>query len=504
MTDYLDTNAIARINVLQRWFLDSFSFPSSEELLLFSEADVELSGVIKFAAESDEKAENDEWCCKLVPMLRSALQTARLQLNNSLQTSLAKYHAEDDRDLLVAPSAIACGGLGLFTSKDVAAGETVCYYAGLVYNFNTKNLLEDQSYLLYLGYSEMFDEDIFIDSLDLLEVKGRYMNDPLNETLYNVKWSRSLDNVAQLRCGVVATRDIIAGEEIFVSYGSDYWLSSSIEGSVLSSAAAAATAALSSKCTDQRGDCPVCEYLGKRTVLLEKDLCPSCGSLEGLSKDRDLPKRGVVRAYDWANGSVAPWSTRDGTATYATPVHVALDALKRAGISETISTAGLVIDLGCGDAQILRAAASTLYAKGIGFEIDPVALLAATQKIKEESLQHLVEVRNQDLMKIDLIAVIKEAVAEMMAAQNDSKGGVTPNSPSNLLTVVITAFLLPASLKRLRIKLQNAAAAEYQKGEVHVVVKVVTFKWNMEDSGERWEGKNLGELDAKSRFTIYE
>ena len=84
----------------------------------------------------------------------------------------------------------------------------------------------------------------------------------------------------------------------------------------------------------------------------------------------------------------------------------------------------------------------------------------------------------------------------MMAAQNESKGGVTPNSPSNLLTVVITAFLLPASLKRLRIKLQNAAAAEYQKGEVvhyiqqtyihtsytsHVVVKVVTFKWNMED-----------------------
>ena len=76
----------------------------------------------------------------------------------------------------------------------------------------------------------------------------------------------------------------------------------------------------------------------------------------------------------------------------------------------------------------------------------------------------------------------------MMAAQNESKGGVTPNSPSNLLTVVITAFLLPASLKRLRIKLQNAAAAEYayQKGEVvhyiqqtyihYVVVKVVTFK----------------------------
>ena len=248
MADYLDTNAIARINVLQRWFLDSSSFPSSEELLLFSESDVELSGVIKFAAESDKEAENDEWCCKLVPMLRSALQTARLQLNDSLQTSLAKYHAEEvDRDLLVAPSAIACGGLGLFTSKDFAAGETVCYYAGLVYNFNGKNLLEDQSYVLYLGYSEIFDEDIFIDPLDLLEVKGRYMNDPLNETLYNVCWSRSMDNVAQLRCGVVATRDIIAGEEIFVSYGSDYWLSSSIEGSVLSSSASLLP---SSKCTD--------------------------------------------------------------------------------------------------------------------------------------------------------------------------------------------------------------------------------------------------------------
>ena len=144
---------------------------------------------------------------------------------------------------------------------------------------------------------------------------------------------------------------------------------------------------------------------------------------------------------------------------------------------------------------VLRLLLST--SKVLPFEIDSVALLAATQKIKEESLQHLVEVWNQNLMKIDLIAVIKLKQWQKWWQQNKSKGGVTPNSPSNLLTVVITAFLLSASLKRLRIKLQNAAAAEYQKGEVvhyiqqthihYVVVKVVTFKWNMVDSGERWE-----------------
>ena len=107
--------------------------------------------------------------------------------------------------------------------------------------------------------------------------------------------------------------------------------------------------------------------MGKTTVLTEIDLCPNCGSLEGLIESRDLPDHGVVRSFDWASGSVAPWRTRDGAETYSTSPDVALDALKVAGISEGL---GCVIDLGCGDAQILRAAASTFKIRCVGLELD--------------------------------------------------------------------------------------------------------------------------------------
>ena len=49
--------------------------------------------------------------------------------------------------------------------------------------------------------------------------------------------------------------------------------------------------------------------------------------------------------------------------------------------------------LGCGDANILRTAATFFGIKGIGLEIEDVVLTEANVQIKADNLQHLVSVR---------------------------------------------------------------------------------------------------------------
>ena len=103
--------------------------------------------------------------------------------------------------------------------------------------------------------------------------------------------------------------------------------------------------------------CPIC------TAPVENESCETCGSLEGVDQDSFAASR--VFGYDWAAGSVAPWRDAQGRA-YATPAELAESALAAAGIER----GGYVIDLGCGDAAIMRAAARFgCRATGTGAEI---------------------------------------------------------------------------------------------------------------------------------------
>eukprot|EP00613_Pedinella_sp_CCMP2098_P030818 CAMPEP_0171747594 /NCGR_PEP_ID=MMETSP0991-20121206/39557_1 /TAXON_ID=483369 /ORGANISM="non described non described, Strain CCMP2098" /LENGTH=125 /DNA_ID=CAMNT_0012347703 /DNA_START=10 /DNA_END=387 /DNA_ORIENTATION=+ len=67
---------------------------------------------------------------------------------------------------------------------------------------------------------------IYVDSVDL-RMKARYMNDCLSEAGYNVTFVP--DCIGEY-ARVVALRNITAGEEIFVSYGRQYWEASSVSG----------------------------------------------------------------------------------------------------------------------------------------------------------------------------------------------------------------------------------------------------------------------------------
>jgi ubiquinone/menaquinone biosynthesis C-methylase UbiE len=67
-----------------------------------------------------------------------------------------------------------------------------------------------------------------------------------------------------------------------------------------------------------------------------------------------------------------------------------------------IKPGDLLYDLGSGDGRILIAAAKKYRIKAVGFEVDPGLVKLAREKIKQENLEQLVEVRQEDFMTADL------------------------------------------------------------------------------------------------------
>jgi hypothetical protein len=72
---------------------------------------------------------------------------------------------------------------------------------------------------------------LYVDPVDT-RMKARYINDCLSESGYNVTF---VSDCAGECARVVALRNIAAGEELFVSYGSQYWETSEVCGVKLSS-----------------------------------------------------------------------------------------------------------------------------------------------------------------------------------------------------------------------------------------------------------------------------
>lgn len=124
-----------------------------------------------------------------------------------------------DDHLVVRKSKIPNAGQGLFYEaprmlEPIIAGSVICYYTGHRHDFLSQKTLHDKSYLLNIAAG------IFVDPGPLLSIKARYINDPLNEKVVNCEFK---PDPKHFRCAVVALRDISHGEELFVSYGEQYW-----------------------------------------------------------------------------------------------------------------------------------------------------------------------------------------------------------------------------------------------------------------------------------------
>ena len=62
----------------------------------------------------------------------------------------------------------------------------------------------------------------------------------------------------------------------------------------------------------------------------------------------------------------------------------------------------LLYDLGSGDGRIVITAARKYGAKAVGFEIDRALVKNSRDRIREAGLEHLVEIREQDVRTVDL------------------------------------------------------------------------------------------------------
>ena len=162
-------------------------------------------------------ADDFDFLCQEVDDVNQLHQRC-LMVRREMNQLLPPHDLARDNDLVVQLSGIKNAGQGLYVtgklSEAIPCGQVVCYYTGHLHNFHSSRELKDKSYLL------MVSGDIFVDPQPLPQIKARYINDPINESLVNCifKAEPSLS-----RCSVVSLRDIYPGEELFVSYGELYW-----------------------------------------------------------------------------------------------------------------------------------------------------------------------------------------------------------------------------------------------------------------------------------------
>ena len=62
----------------------------------------------------------------------------------------------------------------------------------------------------------------------------------------------------------------------------------------------------------------------------------------------------------------------------------------------------VAFDLGCGDGRIIITAALKTGCHGVGYDIDPERVAEARRNVKLHGVEHLVEIRQQDIFTVDL------------------------------------------------------------------------------------------------------
>ena len=127
----------------------------------------------------------------------------------------------ETKSLYVDSSTIPNSGKGLFAKRDFKKGEFICKFTGEIID-------SDELYKRDIGGPR---SHYFIDmgnkTLDVYKSKGlaRYANDA--EGLTKIKGKKNNSSIYmdddEKYVYIAATKNIKAGEEIFVSYGKDYW-----------------------------------------------------------------------------------------------------------------------------------------------------------------------------------------------------------------------------------------------------------------------------------------
>ena len=122
--------------------------------------------------------------------------------------------------LVIKKSRLPGAGKGLYTTKPIGKDCKIIEYRGEIIGYNEyrrRARNEEDDYLFYLR------RDLCIDAKHTPGFKARYANDAAGITRLKGVRNNSDYVIFGDKCFIVASRDIRAGEEIFVNYTKPYW-----------------------------------------------------------------------------------------------------------------------------------------------------------------------------------------------------------------------------------------------------------------------------------------
>lgn len=119
--------------------------------------------------------------------------------------------------LKIKTSSLPGCGKGLFTKIFIPKGIIITEHTGVVTSFKEADFSDNNPYLFYVTSRHV------IDGRKDTSAPARYINDaagPKKITGFN---NNAQYVIIDKRVFIIANRDILAGEEIFASYGKEYW-----------------------------------------------------------------------------------------------------------------------------------------------------------------------------------------------------------------------------------------------------------------------------------------
>lgn len=125
-----------------------------------------------------------------------------------------------EKDLVIKKSTIPNSGKGLFTKRDIKKGERIVEYLGETISWkecDERAERDEYGYVFYISRKKC------IDAFHTPEAIARYANDAAGLTKIAGKKNNCIYEIYDKRGWITASKNIKAGEELFVSYGAEYW-----------------------------------------------------------------------------------------------------------------------------------------------------------------------------------------------------------------------------------------------------------------------------------------
>lgn len=133
---------------------------------------------------------------------------------------MKKLITDSDKNFEVKKSKIPGSGKGLFAKVDFKKGERIIEYLGEII---TEAELDKRAEKDIYGYAFYISKKKCIDAYYTPEALARYANDAAGLVKVSGIKNNCCYSIWKQRGWIEAERNIKAGEEIFVSYGKEYW-----------------------------------------------------------------------------------------------------------------------------------------------------------------------------------------------------------------------------------------------------------------------------------------